>query len=81
MEIEIERGVGKGGGGPSECLESEEWMLRRRYRSGGKGGRREQRSTVAGTEAEPKTDGSGGGGRVARRAPYHVGKREGGIGD
>lgn len=38
---------------------------------------------VAGTEAEPKTDGSGGdGGRmVARRAPYHVGKREGGIGD
>lgn len=36
---------------------------------------------VAGTEAEPKTDGSGGDGGVARRAPYHVGKREGGIGD
>lgn len=37
----------------------------------------------AGTEAEPKTDGSGGGGDggVARRAPYHVGRREGGIGD
>ena len=48
MEIEIERGAGKGGGGPSECLESEEWMLRRRYRSGGKGGRREQRSTERG---------------------------------
>lgn len=36
---------------------------------------------VAGTEAEPKTDGSGGDGGVARRVPYHVGKREGGIGD
>lgn len=46
------------------------------------GGGRERRRMEAGTEAEPKTDGSGGGdGGVARRAPYHVGRREGGIGD
>lgn len=31
----------------------------------------------AGTEAERKTDGSDGDGGVARRAPYHVGKRGG----
>lgn len=51
-------------------------------RGRGGGGGRERRRMEAGTEAEPKTDGSGGGdGGVARRAPYHVGRREGGIGD